>query len=129
MSNCSDKSIDFQTEIDILKDLDHHGIVKAHEAGDDGTLINTNHKVSYDIPYIVLDYEKKEFFDFCISMGAMGEEAGKFFLHQLIDSLQYIHDKNIGHRDLKLDNMLIDSKLNIKILDFGLACKDETEAR
>lgn len=55
-----------------------------------------------------MDYVQQEFFDFCVCMGGMGEEAGKFFLNQFIDSLSYIHNKKIAHRDLKLDNMLID---------------------
>ena len=68
-----------------------------------------------------MDYERNEFFDFCVSMGAQGEQSGKFFLHQLVDSIKYLHDKDIVHRDLKLENMLVDKNLNLKILDFGFA--------
>ena len=81
LSKNSDRFVDFKREIQILKDLDHHGIVKMYEAGQDGYVIGTKHQVQHDISYIVMDYERNEFFDFCISMGAMGEEAGKFFLH------------------------------------------------
>ena len=42
--------------------------------------------------------------------------------------MSYIHNHNIAHRDLKLDNMLIDDNLNIKVLDFGLAYKGDCEA-
>ena len=34
--------------------------------------------------------------------------------------------KNIVHRDLKLDNMLIDDKMNIKVIDFGFALEGKT---
>ena len=95
--------------------------MKLHEAGVDGTFLYTNHEVEHDIPYIVMDYERNEFFDFCVSMGAQGEKSGKFFLHQLVDSIKYLHDKDIIHRDLKLENMLVDKNLNLKILDFGFA--------
>ena len=37
-----------------------------------------------------------------------------------------MHQKNIAHRDLKLDNMLIDDDMNIKILDFGLSRQHKT---
>lgn len=74
-----------------------------------------------------MEHVQTEFFDYCLQNGAMGEEAGKFFLHQLTDTLSYIHHKKVAHRDLKLDNMLIDDKLNIKLLDFGLACQNKIE--
>ena len=54
-------------------------------------------------------------------MGAMGEKAGRFFMNQLIDSIEYMHKKGVVHRDLKLENILIDRKMNLKIVDFGFA--------
>ena len=126
-SFCSERISEFKKEIGVLKGLDHEGIVKMHEGGHDGYVIDTKHNVQYNIDYIVMDFEKYEMFDFCVDMGAMGEEAGKFFLHQLVDTMQYIHNNNIAHRDLKLDNMLIDNNLNTKVLDFGLSYKGNCE--
>lgn len=40
---------------------------------------------------------------------------------QLIDGLQSIHSKNIVHRDIKLDNILLDNIGNLKIGDFGVS--------
>ena len=54
-------------------------------------------------------------------MGAMGENAGRYFLSQMIDALEYMHKKGVVHRDLKLENILIDDKMNLKIVDFGFA--------
>ena len=39
----------------------------------------------------------------------------------MIDFLKYLHGKDIAHRDLKLDNMLVDEFLNFKVADFGYA--------
>jgi serine/threonine protein kinase len=40
---------------------------------------------------------------------------------QIIDGLCYIHGKNIAHRDIKLDNILLDGKGRVKIADFGVS--------
>ena len=50
----------------------------------------------------------------------MGEAAGRFFLGQILDVIDHMHNKKeIVHRDLKPENILIDTNLNIKIADFG----------
>ena len=60
--------------------------------------------------------------DLTQEMGAMGEDAGRFFLNQMIEILEYMHnEKQIVHRDLKPENILIDEKLNIKFADFGFS--------
>jgi serine/threonine protein kinase len=45
----------------------------------------------------------------------------KDFMHQLISGLDYCHSIGVVHRDLKPQNLLIDSKGTLKIADFGLA--------
>jgi MAP/microtubule affinity-regulating kinase len=41
---------------------------------------------------------------------------------QIIEAFEYLHSKGIAHRDVKLDNILIEEKTKmIKIIDFGFA--------
>jgi polo-like kinase 1 len=44
-------------------------------------------------------------------------------MHQLIVAIQDIHDQGVIHRDLKLGNLLLTDKLQIRVGDFGLAAK------
>ncbi|KAG5573940.1 hypothetical protein H5410_063706 [Solanum commersonii] len=55
------------------------------------------------------------------SKGKLSETQGRKLFQQLIDGVSYCHDKGVFHRDLKLENVLIDGGRNIKITDFGLS--------
>ena len=46
-------------------------------------------------------------------------------LEKLMRGLQYLHGKGFAHRDIKLENILVDVNYNLKICDFGLACPIE----
>jgi serine/threonine protein kinase len=47
------------------------------------------------------------------------EHICKHIFNQIISGIQYLHTKNIYHRDIKLENIIIDEKNNVKIIDFG----------
>lgn len=45
------------------------------------------------------------------------------YINQLISALKYLHNNKIIHRDLKLGNLFINDKMELKLGDFGLATK------
>jgi len=91
--------------------------------GDAGQVVKPSGRVISNLVFIVMEYVAGGLlFDLCQTMGAMGEDAGRFFMNQLVNSLDYMHNLRCVHRDLKLENILVDDQLNLKIADFGFAC-------
>lgn len=51
----------------------------------------------------------------------LSEDESRHFFKQLVRAVHYIHGKKIIHRDLKMENILLDAAQRLKIVDFGLA--------
>lgn len=49
------------------------------------------------------------------------EPEARYYMHQLLLGVQYLHERNIIHRDLKLGNLFLNDNLQVKLGDFGLA--------
>ena len=49
------------------------------------------------------------------------EDVAKYIFKQVVEGLYYCHAKSIVHRDIKLDNLLLDSHGKVKICDFGVS--------
>jgi polo-like kinase 1 len=54
---------------------------------------------------------------------AVTEPEARYFMHQLLLGVKYLHENKIIHRDLKLENLLLNDDMELKIGDFGLATK------
>mmetsp|Transcript_5827 Transcript_5827/g.9034 ORF Transcript_5827/g.9034 Transcript_5827/m.9034 type:complete len:396 (-) Transcript_5827:381-1568(-) len=76
-----------------------------------------------DKMYVILEYcENSDFFSH-IQKSTFSEERAKKYFIQLIKGVAYMHSKGYAHRDLSLENTLMDGKETLKICDFGLAMK------
>ena len=62
-----------------------------------------------------------ELFDRIEPEKGMAPSQARRFFRQLIQGVEYLHEKGITHRDIKPENLLLDAKDNLKISDFGLA--------
>jgi len=111
-----------EQEIQILQGLNHEYIVNIIGWGSDGTVLKPSGRKIENLVYILLEYVTGGLlFDVCQTLGGMGEDGGRFFLHQMIEVLEYMHGKGVVHRDLKLENILVDDNMNLKVADFGFA--------
>ncbi|CAO3580082.1 unnamed protein product [Absidia cylindrospora] len=75
-----------------------------------------------DYYYMFLEYvDGGQLLDYIIQHGKLREKQARKFARQIASALDYCHRNSIVHRDLKIENILITSDENIKIIDFGLS--------
>ncbi|KAH8170601.1 protein kinase domain-containing protein [Sarocladium implicatum] len=84
---------------------------------------------SMDELFLVLELAPEgELFDYIVAKQKLSETESRRLFAQLFSVLAYMHERGWVHRDIKPENiLLIDQGLNIKIADFGLASKLESE--
>lgn len=71
---------------------------------------------------IVMEYVScGDLLTFVRKRSKLNETTAKFIFKQIVEGLQFIHSQSIVHRDIKLDNILIDLNNTIKICDFGVS--------
>ncbi|CAK7224614.1 hypothetical protein SEUCBS140593_005627 [Sporothrix eucalyptigena] len=98
-------------EVNILRQLNHPNIVQLHK------MEESEHHYG-----IVLEYASGgELFDYILNHRYLKDHAARRLFAQLISGVGYLHKKGIVHRDLKLENLLLDRNRNIIITDFGFA--------
>jgi putative nucleotidyltransferase with HDIG domain len=101
----------FQSEIKLARKVTHRNVCRIHEYGQDGEL-------AYISMELVAGTDLKEVLR--VQGGLMAEGAFEVAL-EIAAGLQAIHDVGIIHRDLKTQNILIDSRGLVRLLDFGIA--------
>ena len=95
----------------ILTTLKHNNIIKLYEVIDTAKAV-----------MLVMEFaDSGELLEYIAKKVRLNEvEACKIF-HQILSGLEYCHRKKIIHRDLKLENILMNKDGTIKIADFGLS--------
>jgi 5'-AMP-activated protein kinase catalytic alpha subunit len=98
-------------EVRILKALTHPSIIRLFEVVEESyrRLIMMEYSSGGDLCRYVRDNRRLN-----------EAEAARLFV-QIVDGLAYCHACGIVHRDVKLDNLLLDDQRNIRIVDFGFS--------
>ncbi|EFO13344.1 CAMK/CAMKL/NIM1 protein kinase, partial [Loa loa] len=100
-------------EIKTMEQLHHPNIIRLYET------VETTTRV-----YLIMEYACGG--DLCSHIhhrGKLSENDCKPMFAQIISAISYMHSKNIIHRDIKAENVMLSEDGLIKLADFGFACQ------
>ena len=111
LSNDPRALLRFQREANACTSLSHPNIIDIYDVGDD----RGHH-------YIVMEYVKGiTLKELIAKRGGMWKEEAVSIMKQLISAVQEAHERNIIHRDIKPQNVLVKDDGTVKLGDFGIA--------
>jgi len=104
----------FKREREIGLELDHPGVVKTYEDGEGSRLYMAMEWVEGRLLRAILNEEEKLPIDRAVNLTL-----------QICDALDTMHKHGVVHRDLKPENVMVDDADRIKLIDFGIAKKED----
>ncbi|KAI3378302.1 hypothetical protein SNEBB_007148 [Seison nebaliae] len=94
-----------------MSNLDHPHIIKIRE------VYESKEKI-----ILVMEYAARgELYDYLNRKKRIPENEARGIFRQIVSAVHFLHKNRIVHRDLKLENILIDSNGDVKLADFGLS--------
>jgi serine/threonine-protein kinase len=109
----------FKREQEIGQELDHPGVVKTYDGEERSRL------------YMVIEWVEGRLLRAILNQECLNQKC-KLPIDQAIkitlgicDALDYMHKHGVVHRDLKPENIMVDGQDRIKLIDFGIAMKQD----
>ena len=118
---------EFYREIKILKEL--HNLNNSYflNVYEDGRFITED---KLERLYFTMDYEEKgDLYHYVKINHGLGEKFGRYIFKKILKGIQFCHDNNYCHFDIKLGNILLNNKFNPIINDFGLSLQLKLEGK
>jgi serine/threonine protein kinase len=101
--------------------VNHPNVLRTLGAGRD-QVIKRGVPADEDSYYIVSELAANgEAFDYVSDAGGLKHDQARQLFKQLIQGVHHLHENNIAHRDLKLENCFLDQNVTLKVADFGLS--------
>ena len=79
--------------------------------------------------YFILDYQPNKTLSELLHKRQLSEMEIKHYCFELLLAIEYLHKRNIIHRDIKLSNVLLSEKMEVRLCDFGLAIENGIEGQ
>ena len=121
-----------------LKQVNHKNVIKlychnlntkypSHEVDDITQKLfekefTINQETDIDVILLVYEYGSRiNLTQLCFDEKQLPKIIARTYFHQIIDGLQACHECCVVHKNIKVENFVLDSKFNIKIADYGLS--------
>ena len=104
----------FRREHQIGRELDHPGVVKTYDGEHPSRLYMVIEWVDGRLLRSILNEERR-----------LPIERATHFALEILDALDTMHKHGVVHRDLKPENIMVDAEDHIKLIDFGIAMKED----
>ena len=95
-------------ELEAMMNLKNENIIEVYE------VIETSKEV-----YIVMEMATGDLLEQIMEQGPLSEAEAKKIFSAVVKAIEYCHSKNVAHRDLKLENILLNASGEAKVTDFG----------